>query len=235
MIVITLAGLAKRFFDEGYTIVKYKLPYNNTNVIESIFSYLPKDEKLLLILNKQFNDYSYFNFFLKKEGFLNFHIVQIDSTRGQYETVELGLNLCQNFWTPNERMTIYNGDTIRKRKEWFYNDCDGYIEVFLSDGNHWSFVDKIGIVKKVVEKNRISDYCSSGLYYFRTIDFFLRYKELYFLEKIGLSEFFIAPYYNILIENSFKICSGLVNKTDFVFCGTPQEYLKSIQGLNIQK
>ena len=60
MIVITLAGEAKRFFDAGYTVVKYKLPYGDSTVIENIFNYLPKEKKILLVINKKFNDYSFF-------------------------------------------------------------------------------------------------------------------------------------------------------------------------------
>ena len=54
MIVITLAGDSSRFFTAGYTIVKYKLPFSDATVIESILNYIPRTEKLLIVLNRKF-------------------------------------------------------------------------------------------------------------------------------------------------------------------------------------
>lgn len=227
MIVITLAGEAKRFFDAGYTVVKYKLPYGDSTVIENIFNYLPKEKKILLVINKKFNDYSFFVEILKKLKFNKYFVVEIDGSNGQYESVELGLNNSRGFWTGQDPITIYNGDTIRRSYNWNYSECDGYIEVFIADGDHWSFVNKIGKVNEVVEKERISPYCSSGLYYFRTVDLFLRYKDLYYAKKF--KEFYIAPYYNLLINNNLFIKSGLVEKNNFIFCGTPIEYEQALK------
>lgn len=230
MIVITLAGESSRFFSKGYNIVKYKLEYNERSIIYNILDFIPREEKLLIIANKKFNDVVFLNDLLIQLNFSNFRVCEIDSTRGQFESVLLGLSLVEGFWDKEEYLTIYNGDTIRKSKNWSFDDCDGYIEVFEDNGIHWSFVDTLGKVNLVTEKNKISNFCSSGLYYFKEISFFLKYVDEY-LSSID-KEFYVAPYYNILIKRKLSIKSGLINSGDLIFCGTPEEYIVSLNKIS---
>jgi dTDP-glucose pyrophosphorylase len=227
MIVISLAGNSSRFFNSGYDLVKYKLPINNKTVIEYILSYVPKSEKLLLILNSKFSDSDYFNKVLSELEFLYFKIVEISETKGQLDSVVKGLMLSLDFYNITESITIYNGDTIRKIHNWTNFPGDGYIETFISSGNHWSFVDKIGSVNIVKEKEKISDYCSSGLYYFKSARIIFDNIDKYLCENLS-TELYIAPFYNTLISQKFDIRSGLVSKKSFIFCGTPVEYENSI-------
>lgn len=229
MILIALAGNSTRFFNEGYQIVKYKLELGNKNVIESILSYIPRTEKVLIVLNRKYQDYIFFVDLLSNLEFDQFKIVEIGDTKGQFVSVLLGLEASRDFWNENEPVTIYNGDTVRKITDWQFIECDGYIEVFEAEGSHWSFVDNLGRVKLVTEKNRISPYCSSGLYYFKEIRFLLQNASTYMYNAGG--EFFIAPFYNVLIEKGFNIQSGLVSKELFLFCGTPSEYQQTKKNL----
>ncbi len=160
MIVITLAGDSSRFFREGYTEVKYKLLYDGRSIIESILAYIPRDLKVLIITNEKYEDVQFCTNILEKMGFNQFQVVEIQSTKGQLETLVLGLKLVDDFYNPEESLSVYNGDTIRKSQVWEGFEGDGYIEVFESEGSHWSFVDRLGKVNQVVEKNRISNYCS---------------------------------------------------------------------------
>ena len=228
MIVITLAGESSRFFNSGFLEVKYKLMLGSTSVIESILNYIPRYEKLLLILNKKFDDFEYFNQILKKMNFINFKVVEIANTNGQFESLVFGLQLSMDFWNELDSICIYNGDTVRKSFDWSFQNCDGFIEVFESDGIHWSFVDRIGNVRLVTEKNRISSFCSSGLYYFKHIKYIFEFKDE-FIFKNKSSELYIAPFYNLLISNKLKVKSGLIDKNNFLFCGTPDEYNNSIK------
>ncbi len=226
MIIITLAGASSRFFNEGYSVVKYKLEFNGRSVIENILSYIPRDEKILLILNEKFNDFFYIEIILNKLGFKKFQIVQISDTKGQLETLYLSLTTVDAFIEKDEEIVVYNGDTIRMMNKWADFPKNGYIEVFLADGNHWSFVDKIGLVENVTEKVRISNYCSSGLYVFENKKVILDNYHNYI--SVVLTEFYIAPFYQYLIKNKYLIFSGLVPSDSFIFCGTPSEYEMSI-------
>jgi hypothetical protein len=225
MILITLAGDSIRFFNAGYSVVKYKLVLGNKSILESILGYIPRNEKVLLVLNSRFNDYEFAYQLLESMAFDLFRIVEIDKTSGQFESTILGLEEAEDFWSDSEPITIYNGDTIRKLNFWHFHDCDGYIEVFEAEGNHWSFVDNIGKVNQVVEKERISTYCSSGLYFFKYIKYITEFGNEYINSSLG--ESYIAPFYNILINKGLNITSGNVAKTNFIFCGTPSEYAEA--------
>ncbi len=233
MIVITLAGDASRFFAAGFTTVKYKLPFHATTVIESILSFIPREEKLLIVLNRKFGDVAYFTELLQSMKFSNYRAVELDNTRGQFESVIKGLEAAPDFWLGNEFLTIFNGDTIRRSTDWCFNDCDGYIEVFEAEGTHWSFVDAIGSVTRVTEKERISAFCSSGLYFFKTIDMVLDNMDTYFASTD--KEIYIAPFYNFLIKKGYHVRSGLLEKETFIFCGTPGEYERSLVKSNGSK
>ena len=234
MIVITLAGDSSRFFTAGYTIVKYKLPFSDATVIESILNYIPRTEKLLIVLNRKFNDVNFMVEILTSMNFINFRVVALEAKRGQFETVIKGLQAIPDFWNENEYITIFNGDTIRRSTNWNFKDCDGYIEVFEDEGTHWSFVDSIGIVSRVTEKDRISAYCSSGLYFFKSIHLILENMGTY-LASMN-KEIYIAPFYNFLIQRGYLVMSGLVEKETFIFCGTPAEYQFSLNNnLNAKK
>lgn len=227
MILLTLAGNSKRFFDKGYKIVKYKLKIEKVTIIEKILEFIPKNEKIIIVLNRKFDDYIFIQNIMIKLNFKKFKIIEINDTRGQLETVYLGLINSKGFWNSNENLTIYNGDTIRLLNNWIYEDCDGLIEVFKTEGDHWSFVDTIGIVNKVEEKNRISEFCSSGLYYFKSIKLIIDNFNPYVSNNEN--ELFIAPFYNYLIKKNYLIKSELTTKNNFIFCGTPEEYCQSIK------
>lgn len=70
-----------------------------------------------------------------------------------------------------EPLIIFNIDTMRPRCDvptdvgW-----DGWVECFNAEGDGWSFVlpdlYKPNVAREVVEKRRVSDLCSTGVYYF---------------------------------------------------------------------
>ena len=70
---------------------------------------------------------------------------------------------------------IFNIDTIHLALNPLFDDkYDGILETFNAEGDHWSFaeMDDNNLVKKVVEKKRISANCSNGLYYFQDLNLF---------------------------------------------------------------
>lgn len=82
---------------------------------------------------------------------------------------------------------------------------------------------------KTAEKERISNLCSSGLYYFKKIKDF---KEIFDRMKaendFSKGELYIAPMYNYLIKKGLHIKYHKISLDEIIFCGTPEDYERLI-------
>lgn len=231
MIIIPMAGKSSRFFEAGYTLPKYKLPLNGKTVFAEAVCSFKKYFHTDFFLFITRSDHGARDF-VKKEclslGINNFEIVKLDEdTRGQADTVKIGLE--KSKLSINEEMYIFNIDSIRinfiKPTSIFLQNTAGYLEVFKGDGEHWSFIEALpnNFVKRTTEKIRISDLCSNGLYYFSSTKIFKQFFTHF--EKINeYGELFLAPIYNILINNKLNVKYVLLEKDQTLFSGTPKEY-----------
>ena len=229
MIVIPMVGKSSRFFDAGYTRPKYELVVWGYSVfhhaVNSFCQYFERDSFLFIIRN----DYGAKDFVqheLELLGLKRFYIkVLDDDTRGQADTVFQGIQDVDK----NEPLYIFNIDTFRPGfiKPAISEKCDGYLEVFEGEGNHWSFVEagQDGQVIRTTEKQRISNLCSDGLYFFGKKSYFEEaYKYAVLHEKTDRGEFYVAPLYNILIKQGLDIRFVKIDRSELVFCGTPLEF-----------
>ena len=233
MIVIPMAGESSRFFLEGYKLPKYQLLINYKSVFEHVilsFKRYFMKEKFIFVVNSKFNASNFVKMKCKSLKIKNFKIVELDTpTSGQAETVMFGIENEKN----NSPIFIFNIDTVHLNFKMSFTDqlCDGYLEVFKGDGNHWSFIKAKGnkFVAKTTEKIRISDLCSNGLYYFSSIQQFKEsFHDTYAKEKTEYKETFIAPMYNSLISKNKLIFYKEINYSDLIFCGTPDEYISAV-------
>lgn len=231
MFVIPMAGLSSRFFKAGYTIPKYQLDMNGKTVfqrsLDSFSAYYDTDT-FVIILRDVYETKAFVENELKKMGVKDYHIVVLnEETAGQAETVYLGIKDIPNI--DNEPMYIFNIDTFRYnfKKPNIAEKCDGYLEVFQGEGEHWSFVEA-GDGDKVIrttEKERISDLCSDGLYYFKnTGEFKALFKVVKAKNLTTKGELYIAPMYNLMIAEGKDIRYVLIKDNEIDFCGTPDEY-----------
>lgn len=239
MIVIPMAGKSSRFYNEGYLVPKYKLPvFSNSNVfLESIKSFKKyfESETFLFIHRNDDESEAFIKEQCKALNINNILLKQLNlDTRGQAETVALGLENLDNMKL-NEPLYIFNIDSFllnfKKPNPDFLVNTGGYLELFKGEGNHWSFAQINGdLVIKTTEKIRISEFCSNGLYYFSSSKLFLEtFKTLVFSNNY--SELFIAPMYNILIDQDISVKHSIIDKKEILFCGIPKEY----QSINSQE
>lgn len=232
MFIIPMAGLSSRFFKAGYDKPKYQLDLNGESVfawsVKSFEQYFTTDKFIFI-----YRDVYQTKDFLESEvfglGILDYELVCLpEETLGQADTVYQGIRHLQS----DDEIYIFNIDSkiIDFTKPDWVVECDGYLEVFKGDGNHWSFaLPENKESKKVIqtaEKERISDLCSDGLYYFKQKSVF----EKLFLKAMDLgdtikNEYYIAPLYNDLITQGGKVYYNLVANDKILFCGTPDEYL----------
>lgn len=232
MIVIPMAGLSSRFFKAGYKKPKYQLDLNGETVfswsVKSFERYF-KTDKFIFIYREMYNTTVFLENEIKNLGIIDYELVCLpEETLGQADTVYQGICHIQL----DDELYIFNIDSkiIDFKKPNWVSECDGYLEVFKGDGDHWSFAlsqtPNNRMVVKTAEKERISDLCSDGLYYFKKKSVF----EKLFLHAIqtkntAQNEYYIAPLYNELIDNGGVVFYDLIANDKILFCGTPVEYL----------
>jgi UDP-N-acetylglucosamine diphosphorylase / glucose-1-phosphate thymidylyltransferase / UDP-N-acetylgalactosamine diphosphorylase / glucosamine-1-phosphate N-acetyltransferase / galactosamine-1-phosphate N-acetyltransferase len=133
-------------------------------------------------------------------------------------------------WIDNdEPLLIYNADTycrsaLSKRLLDLPAHVAGLIGVFHAPGDKWSFAraDAHGRVLEVTEKRRISEWASTGLYYFRRgRDFVEHARRMIGDNERSGGEFYVAPIYNRLIAAGAEI---LIDPAEEVWVlGTPED------------
>lgn len=237
MIVIPMAGLSSRFKKAGYELPKYMLEARGKTLfshsVESFRNFFEKEFFLFIALDvcetKNFIERECFRL-----GVKNFQIVILNSaTHGQAETVYLGLMAAKV--ADEESLLIFNIDTFRPGFIWptefDVTKIDGYLETFLGSGKNWSNVlpedTSKNKAKLTAEKQEISQYCCTGLYYWRSCKDFCRIFEVYqkkSLEEVQAGEYYIAPMYNIIINEGKDVRYSVIRSDDVVFCGVPDEY-----------
>ena len=228
-----MAGKSSRFKDAGYNQPKYKLPLGSKTVFDWVVLSFEKyffTHHFKFIVQESFEIDNFTEEHIKKLGITNFSIFSLkENTRGQAETVYNAI--IDEIY--DEDILIFNIDTIRKNftmHKLEFNSV-GFLEIFKGDGDHWSFIEPFEngskFVKRTTEKERISNLCSNGMYYFKSI-FQLRSlcKEAIVNNNFTKGELYIAPLYNQLIQSEFKVEYIETNIEDNIFCGTPQEYEK---------
>lgn len=162
----------------------------------------------------------------KRYGAVDPEIVRLDEvTQGQACTV-----LAARRWIDSdEPLLVYNADTycrttLAKRLSALPAEVDGLLGVFHAPGDKWSFAraDSSGRVLETAEKSRISDWASTGLYYFRRGCDFVRHAEaMIAAEERVNGEFYVAPVYNRMIAAGERI---YIDPAEEVWVlGTPED------------
>jgi len=231
MIVFPMAGLSSRFSKAGYDRPKWQLPLAGRPLLDwSLmgFSGLFEHETFLIIHLDQPGVAEFIRTRTAALGIRRAEMVALSApTQGQAETVELGLNALGP--EEAEPLTIFNIDTIRPgyRPSPLLAECDGWLECFEGEGEHWSFVRPASSgayrAAQVTEKVRISSLCCTGLYYFRSVALF-RAALAKERDRPSAGELFVAPLYQRMIEDGQDIRYGLIGPEKIFFSGVPAEY-----------
>ncbi|MDE9461684.1 glycosyltransferase family 2 protein [Xenorhabdus bovienii] len=237
MIIIPMAGLSSRFFSAGFDKPKYMLDAHGKTLFEHSvlsFSNYFESKKFVFIIRDIYDTVQFVTHKVKQLGIEDYYIhVLKDETRGQAETVALALkSLESQHVNLDKSITIFNIDTFRPNFIYPKNklDVDGYLEVFVGNGNNWSYIkpyDKSEFVELTTEKVPVSNLCSTGLYHFSKIADYVDAFE--FMAKLDPQEWtnnelYIAPMYNYLIKKGKKIKFNIIERENAIFCGTPDEY-----------
>lgn len=228
MVLITMAGNGSRFWKAGYNQIKYLLMLGELNLFQRsllTFKDLFNEDLFVLVYRPEHVEEKKLKRFCADIGLFHklvfFPIVS--ETSGQAETAYLATSSISE--SKDQPLMIFNIDSfydgIRSHID-LYNNKQTFIDLFCEKGSHWSFasLDENNLVTKVAEKERISEYCSTGMYGFSNIIIF----ENAFLQCSfsGVSEKFIMPIYDSLINKS--VLGNIIPRDSVFVSGTPEEY-----------
>lgn len=230
-IVITMGGIGKRFRDAGYNVPKYMIKAKGKTLfewsLESLEGYRKAAIRYVFIAMR--DDKEDVGSFISKKcdslGIPNYEVILLDYlTDGQATTAVFA----EKYWDENEGLLIYNIDTYVEAGCMNADELkgDGFIPCFKGKGDHWSFVglDSNGKVSEIKEKERISENCTLGAYYFKTCGLYKQiYNEYYGQDNHGQKEKYVAPLYDYLLRKGGEIFISNVPVDKVHVLGTPDE------------
>ena len=232
MIVIPIAGKSKRFKDAGIPMPKWSLVVDGMTVLDksinSIKPSLRESETVLLVINT--GDEVFLNPILDKHKEIQIMICALSAdTMGQADTVRQAL--IEYPHNPKERLVIWCGDSAFNPAALNFREASGnYLAVAKLAGDHWSFVESDNLIaRRLVEKIRISELASIGLYGFNSVEELLNLDFPKILQDN--TEMYVAPLYNQLIAQGGQIRIIELDKEDFYPFGTPEEFFTTCYNL----
>lgn len=229
-IVITMAGMGSRFREAGYQVPKYQIEALGKTLFEWSLSSLEEcwktDDEFYFIVRREDQAEEFIRSSCKKFGICHAEVLEIDYlTDGQATTAMMA---AKN-WKSESELLIYNIDTYVEPGVIRIPESvgDGFIPCFHGEGSHWSFVklDENQRAVEVREKERISDHCTLGAYYFKTCRLYEELYQEYYQQQRHMEkgEKYIAPLYNLLISKGGDVRISIVSSSKVHVLGTPKE------------
>jgi len=226
-VLVPMAGLGSRFLKEGFKVPKQLINIKDRHLIDISLDCLDyKNCNLIFVVR----DETVYNFhideLLRKKFGDDIKIVILDRlTDGSVCSCLYAEDYIDNdaplviHTLDIEFRPVFDPSTMNDL------DADGLLLTFKSNSANYSYADvgDDGYVKRTAEKKAISSNACVGIYGFRKGSDFCKYAREMIAKNIRTkNEFYIAPLYNLLIDDGKKIVTSSVDKMH-VF-GTPDEF-----------
>jgi dTDP-glucose pyrophosphorylase len=229
-LVIPAAGLGTRFSNVGYKTSKPLIKVGSHEMIlwvVSNFGLIAGDS--IVVISRDQDDLGMVRSRISPA--INFYNIKVSSvTEGPASTV----NLARETLSLELPLIIANSDQyVSASLAGFIAEVrtgimDGSVLTMNATGNKWSYVERKpnGDIKRVVEKEQISDEATVGIYAWKNANlYFNSYDEMLTSEDRVNGEFYVAPTYNYLIREGLRIGAFHIgNVEDAVHgLGTPED------------
>lgn len=229
IVVVPMAGRGSRFSKHGITTPKPLIQVAGQPMVTWALKSIEKIQysKLVFVILKEHEiQYDISSWLADNLGATVVSIPEV--TDGQLCTVLAA----REYIDVAEDILIISSDTyvvshldehITQRTQ----DCAGLISVAHMLGDQWSFarVDEYGDVVEVAEKIRISDYASTGIYYFADGHQFVAFADqMVENQEKTRGEYYIIPLYQKYIAQGLKI--GISEADEMWDMGTPDALAK---------
>jgi dTDP-glucose pyrophosphorylase len=231
VVIITMAGAGSRFAAVGYTVPKYEIVANGRSLfawsMESLRSFIDAGCEFVFIARSLPNVHDFLAGDCRQLGIGKFRVITIDAiTDGQATTAMIAARPLSGSAQP---VAIYNIDTYVDPLAMDIAAIRGagWIPCFPGDGDKWSFAaaDESGRVSEVREKKRISPHATVGLYWFDSVERFIDVYDRYYSnpENLEAREKYIAPLYNLLIQDGAPVYIHEIRADQVCPLGTPED------------
>jgi NDP-sugar pyrophosphorylase family protein len=219
-IIIPAAGRGSRFQGSNFVEPKPLISWKGKNMIQHVIENFQNDKVSISLIKRQGQ-----NFIVDH----SIRVYEIDYiTDGPASTV----NITREDINLDQELIVINCDQIIKdwNQELFLSYArkfDSVLGCFISNSNKNSYVkvDDNNHVTEVREKVVISNLATNGLHYWKKARYFFEsYDEMVKNNDRTNGEFYVAPTFNYLIKNNYKIGIYLFNQHFPV--GTPEDLEK---------
>lgn len=234
-IVIPMAGLGTRFKNAGVTIPKPLVIVDGKTLIEHSVTSLNIPGKYYFITreyeNKKYNDQ-----IVKIFDSLNIDYTEIRLNHNQRGAADAAL-YAEEYINNDEELIITNCDQLLKwNSQQFLNliniDAAGSVVLYQSNSPKDSYAEIVnGKIKRIVEKDPISDNALIGVHYWKHGKYFVRSAKQLLIDRAwDKKEAYISETFNYLIQDNMFIDYYKISKDIYICLGTPEhveEYLRS--------
>lgn len=227
--IVCSAGLGQRMQCISQTTPKHLLFLDNKRLLEWSLDSLPfrENDQLILIAQNNAKSNELSDSILQsyaKKFKISTHAIYINSvTRGQAETALLAEPVVRH-----PRIAVFNSDTYFQCPQLdaaiHHSEHFGIAPCYKTTGDEWSFfkTENDGpfySTVEVKEKIKISDWCSTGFYFFKEGNQFFASVQNILANPTIKQELYIAPLYNQFLNLGVKV----LDCTEFKPMGTPNQ------------
>jgi len=244
-IVIPMAGRGLRFANEGFKLPKPLIEINGKPMIAYVIENMyVEGAKYYFIAQEEHirnPEYKLIEILDKYIPNKNYTLIPVTKVT---EGPACSVLLAEPYLDPNVAILIANSDQYL---EWDINsylyqseNVDGSISVFHQPNKNdkkWSYArqDANGFVVETKEKEVISDLASTGIYYWKRAEDYIKYAKQMIAEgdKARVNnEFYVCPIYNYAIKDGKKIKVNMCEKMWGL--GVPQDVLHFLKNYKLK-
>lgn len=242
-LVIPMAGLGSRFSNAGYQTPKPLLPVGDYRMFEIVIANFANEglSEISIVAPSQFKldgDIAALSGKLQ----IPIQLKSIDHvTSGPAESAALGVEMLKS----DLPVIVANSDQFLnfESSAWVESVLEsglaGSILCMRDDDPKWSYArcGDSGFVEEVAEKRVISELATCGVYFFESSSTFkLAYDEMVDADLRVNGEFYVAPMYNQLVGQGFRVSAfdlGPVSEVMFGL-GIPEDYESFVSSSLVQ-
>jgi NDP-sugar pyrophosphorylase family protein len=230
-VVITMAGLGRRFREAGYDCAKFCIEVHGRTLFEwsmtSLRSFIDEGALFTFVTRREDAARAFVEAQCRHLRIELAAVIELEAlTDGQATSALLARDVLAGEDGP---FLVYNIDTF------VHPDAlpatavrgDGWIPCFPGLGDGWSFAkaDGSGRIVELREKQRISNHATVGLYWFSSFSLYEQAYSDYYSNQRNLEhgEKYIAPLYNHLITSGKPVYLHEVPLNAVIPLGTPQD------------